>query len=238
VRHTLVVVALFVVSCAAAVSPAFAGVPPLSAAWQMGEEGTIRSIAWAENWTAAAPVEPPVAVTFALEGLTGADSAAALGEPQAAGRKRQKPFEYSAAYKVRNTIHKTASYLTLPLFIAEYALGAYMYAYPDKITTGLQSAHRTVGISLGALFTVNTVTGVWNLIEARKDPNKKTKRTIHGIAMLVADAGFAVAGLMRPKYPIDNVQTYYNQRQTHRAIAVTSMVIAGVSYLMMLFGSH
>ena len=35
---------------------------------------------------------------------------------------------------------------------------------------GTRSAHKVVAGGLGALFAVNTVTGVWNLIEARHDP--------------------------------------------------------------------
>ena len=51
---------------------------------------------------------------------------------------------------------------------------------------------------LGSLFGVNTVTGVWNMVEGRKDPNRKTKVKVHGILMLVADAGFAATGFMAP----------------------------------------
>ncbi|MBL0178372.1 MAG: hypothetical protein IPP98_04495 [Gemmatimonadetes bacterium] len=43
---------------------------------------------------------------------------------------------------------------------------------------------------LGVLFTVNTVTGGWNLYESRKDPSGRTRKWIHTIAMLAADAGF------------------------------------------------
>ena len=49
-----------------------------------------------------------------------------------------------------------------------------------------------------ALFAVNTVTGVWNLSEGRKDPNHRTKRMVHGILMAVADAGFVATGVMTP----------------------------------------
>jgi len=40
------------------------------------------------------------------------------------------------------------------------------------------------------------MTGVWNLGEAMKDPNHKTKRMAHGLMMLGADAGFVATGLM------------------------------------------
>ncbi len=34
--------------------------------------------------------------------------------------------------------------------------------------------------SIAVLFGVNTVTGVWNLRDARKDPAGRTRRTVHG----------------------------------------------------------
>jgi hypothetical protein len=54
----------------------------------------------------------------------------------------------------------------------------------------MKSAHTITGVGIGALFGVNTVTGVWNMWEARKDPNGRRRRLIHGISMLGADAGF------------------------------------------------
>jgi hypothetical protein len=90
-------------------------------------------------------------------------------------------------------------------------------------------------MSIGSLFAVNTVTGVWNLWDGRKDPNHRGRRMLHGITMLAADAGFAVSGAMRPSLR-GGVDNYYHQRMVHRAIATTSMVVSGISYLMMLFG--
>ena len=49
-----------------------------------------------------------------------------------------------------------------------------------------------LAISLAAgvavLFGVNTVTGVWNLWEGSRNPSGRTKRLVHGILMLCADA--------------------------------------------------
>ena len=57
-------------------------------------------------------------------------------------------------------------------------------------SSGTRSAHRVVAGALGVLFAVNTVTGVWNLIEARNDPAGRTRRNLHALGMLLADAGF------------------------------------------------
>ena len=43
------------------------------------------------------------------------------------------------------------------------------------------------------------MTGVWNLAESRKDPHHRTKRTIHSVLMLLADAGFVVTGATAPE---------------------------------------
>jgi len=43
--------------------------------------------------------------------------------------------------------------------------------------------------ALGVLFGVNTITGVWNLVESRKDP-RALRRILHSTLMLAADAGF------------------------------------------------
>jgi hypothetical protein len=85
---------------------------------------------------------------------------------------------------------------------------------------------------------VNSVTGVWNLLEARKDPHKSTRRTVHSILMLVADAGFVATGLTAPEGEESEhgfeVESGGGSRSTHRAIAFTSMGIATVAYLIML----
>ena len=80
------------------------------------------------------------------------------------------PFYYSRAYDVRATIHKYASFTTLPLVVSEVALGQSLFDSPGKAK---EKAHVAVGAAIGGLFAVNSVTGVWNLVESRKDPNRK-----------------------------------------------------------------
>ena len=151
------------------------------------------------------------------------------------------PFRsrYSEAYKVRAKIHKIASFATLPLFVANYFVGQDLYNHPgDESKKGL---HGGLAASTAVLFGVNSVTGVWNLVEARKDPNHRTKRTIHGILMLVADAGFVATGMLAPEddeHESGGVPTSTNGRSTHRTVALTSMAIATVGYLIMLIGGH
>jgi hypothetical protein len=137
-------------------------------------------------------------------------------------------FEYSRGYEVRRRIHYIASFATLPLFGTQVVLGQKLYngTGGDSVKT----AHTAVATSIAALFGVNTVTGVWNLWEARKDPSRRGKRLAHGLLMLSADAGFVATGLLAPG---DRTNTA-DRRSTHRAVAIASMSVATAGYLLML----
>ena len=75
-----------------------------------------------------------------------------------------------------------------------------------------------------------TVTGTWNLIEARKDPNHRARRLAHGLLMLGSDAGFVATAAMKPDDDDESA------RSAHRAMAFTSIGMATAGYLIMLFG--
>jgi hypothetical protein len=139
------------------------------------------------------------------------------------------PFEYSDGYKTRLKIHKIASFATIPLFVTQLFLGQSLY---EDATADKKTAHIVVGSSIGVLFGVNSVTGVWNLIEARKDPNGRGLRVAHGLLMLSADAGFVTTGLLAPDGEGGG------NRTAHRAMAITSIAVATTGYLLMLFGNR
>lgn len=140
----------------------------------------------------------------------------------------QRPIaiEYSDAYNSRRKIHMIASYATIPLFAAQYWAGEKLF--DDRENSSAKSLHGALTIGIASLFGVNTVTGVWNLWEARKDPNGRTRRLVHGLMMLGADAGFAATGALAPDD--DNSAG----RSTHRTVAITSMGISVASYVYML----
>jgi hypothetical protein len=175
------------------------------------------------------------------EGPSLAASLAAAAQAAPPPTPRPLAFEYSEGYRVRRKIHKYASFATLPLFVAQFAVGEKLYDQGPNADDGLRSTHTALGVGIGALFTVNTVTGVWNWSEGRKDPSHGKRRTLHGILMLVADAGFVATGLLAPESEEDEggvTQPPDNSgRSTHRTVAFTSMGIATVSYLIMLFGN-
>ena len=148
-------------------------------------------------------------------------------------RPRVIPFEYSDGYRTRARIHKVASLATLPLFVTEGFLGESLYNNP---TSGKKTAHLAVAAAIGGLFAVNTVTGVWNLVEARKDPHDRTRRLAHGIFMLAADVGFLATAATGPGHEEEG--SMEGSRSTHRAIAFTSIGLATTGYLIMLFGGR
>ena len=136
-------------------------------------------------------------------------------------------LEYSDAYRMRAKIHKVASLATLPLFATEAFLGQSLY---DNPSSGKKDAHLVVATGIGALFAVNTVTGVWNLIEARKDPTHRGRRLAHGLLMLASDGGFVATAALGPG------DEDGGSRGAHRAMAFTSIGLASAGYLIMLFG--
>jgi hypothetical protein len=158
-------------------------------------------------------------------------SGAAVDSQQGAPPPRVA-FEYSDAYRLRAKIHKVASIATLPLFAAEGVIGQSLYSDPSS---GKKDAHLAVAAGIGALFAVNTVTGTWNLIEARKDPEHRGRRLAHGLLMLGADAGFLATAALGPETEHGERD---DSRAAHRAMAFTSIGMATVGYLIMLFGGN
>lgn len=152
---------------------------------------------------------------------------------------RPRAFVYSDAYRLRAKIHKYASVATLPLFAAEALVGQSLYRNP---TSGKKNAHLAVATGMGVLFGVNSVTGVWNLIEARKDPNGRTRRLLHAVLMLAADGGFFATAATAPDSEFGEGGGVPGQpggtRSLHRAMAFTSIGLASAGYLIMLLGGR
>ena len=143
--------------------------------------------------------------------------------------QRPTAFEYSDFYSTRRKIHMIASYATIPLFIGEAVAGQKLY--DGNGSSSAQSAHSAFTAGLAGLFAVNSVTGVWNLWEGRKDPNGRTRRIVHSLMMLGADAGFVATASLAPD---SDDGSYEGDRSAHRNMAITSMGIATASYIYML----
>jgi hypothetical protein len=143
---------------------------------------------------------------------------------------------YSHGYEVRFKIHKYASFATLPLFATELALGQSLYNGNDS--GGKRAVHGAVGAGIVGLFAANTVTGVWNLWESRHDSDGKSRKMLHSILMLASDAGFVAATATAPHHERRGIVTFQDDRATHRDIAVASISVATVGYLIMLLHHH
>lgn len=137
-------------------------------------------------------------------------------------------IEYSDGYFKRLTIHKWASYLTLPLFVGQYVVGQKLM--DGEGSGSLRSAHGALAGGVAALFAVNTVTGAMNFWEARKDPYGRNRRTLHSALMLLADVGFVATGALAK----ENEHGGTADNSTHRAVAIASMGTALFSYAIML----
>lgn len=156
-------------------------------------------------------------------------------ESQAAQGARPRVFEYSEGYQTRLKIHKIASFATIPLFVAEGVVGQSLYNDP---TPGKRTAHLWIATGIGVLFGINSVTGVWNLTEARKDPNGRARRLTHSILMLAADAGFFATAVTGPGHHFRDPTAYTNSRSLHRTLAFTSVTLASAGYAVMFVWPH
>ncbi len=149
--------------------------------------------------------------------------------------------EHSDAYRTRAKIHKYASVATLPLFVAELALGQSLYNTPSGAGAGAaRAAHAAVGAGIIGLFGVNTVTGMWNTWgrEGRRDKDGRTLRLVHGLLMMAADAGFVATWAAGPSGEgRREAAALESGKATHRALAVTSIGIGTAGYVLMLLGN-
>jgi hypothetical protein len=153
-------------------------------------------------------------------------------EPAAASQpdtNRPRAIEYSNAYGVRLTIHRYASYTMLPLFVAQYIAGRDLLDNNADASSFARNWHRPLATAVGGLFVINTVTGVWNLVESRHDPAGRTRRIIHSLLMLTADAGFTATGIVA-----SGAHDSASRRSLHQTLAISSMGVALAGDLLMI----
>jgi hypothetical protein len=144
-------------------------------------------------------------------------------------RKKIVAVEYSDWYSRRLTIHRWASYATLPLFAGNYVTGRQLFDKGSQAPDWAIRAHGPLAASVATLFAVNTLTGGWNLWDGRNDPHGRAWRSTHAVLMLAADAGFTTAGLLA-----DQAERSDQRRRLHRTVALTSIGVSLVSYVMMI----
>lgn len=148
--------------------------------------------------------------------------------------QRRRAIEHSDWYYRRLTIHKAASFATVPLFVAEYIVGDKLFA--GNPSGNVQSTHQALASGIGVLFGVNTVTGAWNLWDSRHETQGRARRVTHSVLMLASDAGFVATAALAPGGE-GNERRFEDGgssgRNRHRTVAISSMGVSLVSYLMM-----
>ncbi|MEP6990156.1 MAG: hypothetical protein ABJA80_04430 [bacterium] len=167
----------------------------------------------------------PVAVTLSSDA------------PQDTVRRRAKAVEVSDAYELRLRIHRYASYTMIPLFIVQSVAGNQLYQADNsgaQRPSWASNTHSLGAAAIGALFTINTVTGLWNLWESRGNDVGRTKRLLHSGLLLASDAGFAWSGIKLASDAKHNSSS----RTQHKNVAYYSMGAALVGYGIMLVGDH
>jgi hypothetical protein len=149
--------------------------------------------------------------------------------------RRPLAVEHSQGYYTRLSIHRYASYATIPLFAAEYFVGQKLFNDTNN-TSGLKGVHSGIAVGIYGLFGVNTITGVWTLWESRSDPHKRLRRYVHSILMIASDAGFVATAGSAPGGDRRTGQSGRNAAGAshHRTLAIASFSTATVGYLMML----
>ncbi|MEP6831817.1 MAG: hypothetical protein ABJB74_00425 [Gemmatimonas sp.] len=153
---------------------------------------------------------------------------------------RRKAVTYSEWYGRRLRVHRYGSYAMLPLFATQYVLGnkllkqkeaQYANTRLTPIDKNLKTTHAVVAGGVGALFVVNTTTGLWNLFDSRHTVPGRKLRTIHALTMLAADAGFAYTGYLSSK-AVDHGPP---EARKHRNMALVSFGIATTGASLMWF---
>lgn len=142
-------------------------------------------------------------------------------------------IDHGDGYYRRLDIHRWGSYAMLPLFAGTYLAGNELLNGSDP-AGWVRSAHGVGVTGLGILFGVNTVTGVWNLIESRNDPGA-VRRILHSTLMLAADAGFLYTASLAGEREDDDFRSggFEGDNRKHRDWALGSMGVSLAGTLVM-----
>lgn len=158
--------------------------------------------------TVAGPVQSSLAVAVRASGDT--------------VPRRRRSVEVSEWYERRLRIHRYGAYAVIPLFTVQAIAGNEVFKDPRTAPGWAKTTHRVGAAGLATVFTLNTVTGLWNLWDSRSVTQDRTRRTAHALLMLASDAGFTYAGVRLSSEAENSLQ----KRREHRAWAYGSMATA------------
>lgn len=171
----------------------------------------------------AAPVDtaPAVARDSAVGPVMGSLAVGAIASEDTV-RRRRKSVEVSEWYERRLRLHRYGSYTIYPLFALQAVAGNQIFPDPQNAPTWAKNSHRIGASALAGVFTLNTVTGLWNLWDSRSVPQGRARRTAHALLMLASDAGFTYAGARLS----EQAEVSVDKRREHRVWAYGSMATA------------
>lgn len=144
---------------------------------------------------------------------------------------RPRAVEVSDWYSRRLTLHRRLSYTVIPLFGFQYAAGSQIWKKGLAAPAWARTGHRYGAATIAGVFTVNTVTGLWNLWDSRSVEQGRGRRYLHATSMLVADAGFTWAGAVLS----EQAERDPEKRKLHRTVALTSIGLSVTSGVLMKF---
>jgi len=146
-------------------------------------------------------------------------------------RRSGPAIEYSGFYHTRLTLHRWLSFAMLPLFAGSYFTGHELLEKGDQAPGWARHLHGPLAAGTAVVFSVNTITGAWNLWDSRKDPAGRLKRYVHSLLFVAAGAGFVYAASKAD----DDAAPGSSTLKTHRDIALVSMGLSVSSWALMLF---
>jgi len=148
-----------------------------------------------------------------------------LRVPTDTPKARPRVIEVSDWYARRLTIHRYTAYGTIPVFAAQWMAGKKLYDESRAAPAWAKTVHRAGATTLAGMFTVNTVTGLWNWWDSRMVAQGRVLRTVHVLSMLTADAAFTYAGAKLS----NEAETDASKRRLHRTVALSAMGLTMVS---------
>lgn len=142
---------------------------------------------------------------------------------------RVKAVEVSDWYARRLKIHQISSYAMIPTFAFQWAAGVQIWENGVSAPKWARTGHRVGATTVATAFTLNVVTGAWNLWDSRSVKEGRTRRYLHAASMAVASAGFTWAGAKLSEEAEDD----RDKRALHRKVALSSIALTAVSGVLM-----
>lgn len=140
---------------------------------------------------------------------------------------RQPEDDGGEWYGRRLALHRYSAWAAVAAFPVEIYTGSRLLddgADPDWV----RDTHTGTVWVLGTTFTMNTVTGVWNWWDSRREPEGRRWRNAHALVMVAADAAmFATARA-------GQAAARGESRERHQTLAFTTVGLTAVGHLMML----